>query len=91
MVFNKETPSSPLLFIVVLSQLMHFAIKQKELKLYVMGGMKVESHLTFADDVVFFNRASMKSMKKPNEILEEFSLFFDLAINTQTSFVVFSA
>lgn len=42
------------LFIAVLDQwLTHLVVVIGKLELYIMGGIRVESHLTFADDVSF--------------------------------------
>lgn len=86
-------PLSPLLFMVVidyLSRLVHQATTNRKLELYSTGGIPVESHLAFADDVAFFCRASVKSFKAIKDLLEEFSTFSGLEINPQKSFVVFS-
>lgn len=51
-------PLSPLLFVIVidyLSKLMDQAVYSKQIQLYTSGGAIVESHLAFADDVIFFN------------------------------------
>lgn len=50
----------------------------------------VESHLVFADDIIFFNRASNKSLSGLWEILDEFTEFSGLQINREKSFAVFS-
>lgn len=46
-----------------------------ELELYKMAGETVDSHLAFADDMVFFLRASVKSFKTMERILDEFTSF----------------
>lgn len=58
-------PLSPLLFAIVidyLSKLMDEAVHSRKIELYTSGGAVVESHLAFADDVIFFCRASHKSI-----------------------------
>lgn len=50
-------PLSPLLFLVVidyLSKLVDLATKSRKIELYSSGGVMVESHLAFADDIIFF-------------------------------------
>lgn len=52
--------------------------------------MIVESHLAFADDIVFFCRASSKSIRAIREVLDEFSTFSGLKINGEKSLEIFS-
>lgn len=63
----------------------------KKYELYTMGSTKVESHLTFADDVMFFGRASTWKFLILKCILNEFSSFSSLEINHDKSFIVYSA
>lgn len=77
-------PLSPLLFVIVieyLSRLVKLSMSSRRLELYTSGVVAVESHLAFADDVVFFCRASVKSFNTLKEILEEFESFSGLKIN----------
>lgn len=73
-----------------LSHLTHLAVSNRELKIYMIGGVKVESHLAFADDFIFFCRASVKSINKLSTILCDFSEFSSLEINNSKSFPIFS-
>lgn len=85
-------PLSPLLFVVVidyLSKLMAQAVHNKRMELYTSGGVIVESHLTFADNIVFFCQASYKSIRALREILDEFTTFSALQINCEKSFAIF--
>lgn len=50
----------------------------------------MESHLAFADDIVFFCRVSHKSMWALREVLDEFTVFSELRINCGKSFAIFS-
>lgn len=50
----------------------------------------MESHLAFADDIVFFCRASSKSIRALHEVLDEFSSFSGLQINVEKSLAIFS-
>lgn len=47
-----------------LSRLIKNTVQQGRLKLYIMGGVKVISYLTFVN-VIFFSRASRKSFQTP--------------------------
>lgn len=58
--------------------------------MYTSGGVAVESHLTFADDITFFCRASTKALTSLKEVLVEFESFSGLKINVGKSFVIFS-
>lgn len=60
------------------------------LELYTSGGIKVESHIAFADDVTFFCRASNKSFNTLKEILGEFETFSCLRINAGKSSIILS-
>lgn len=51
------------------------------LDVYRMGGTKVETHLSFADDVVLFCRSNKKSMETIKWILKEFEAFSRLCVN----------
>lgn len=62
----------------------------RKLELYTSGGVVIESHLGFVDDIIFFCRASTKSMQALKNVLDEFCEFFGLSINTENSYVVFS-
>lgn len=56
-------PLSPLLFAIVieyLSRLMKISVNSRHIDLYTSGGIAMESHLIFVDDVAFFCRASAK-------------------------------
>lgn len=50
----------------------------------------MEALLAFANDIVFFYRASLKSFHALNTILEEFSDFFGFEINISKIFATFS-
>lgn len=50
----------------------------------------VESHLAFADDVVFFCQASHKSIRVLRGVLDKFSEFSGFKINCEKSFIIFS-
>lgn len=59
-------PLSPLLFTVVidyLSKLISQALRERKIELYTTDGVTVESHLVFADDVVFFYHSLNKSIR----------------------------
>lgn len=65
---------SPLLFIIVieyLSRLIQNVVDGRRMDLYTLGGVRVESLLAFADDIVFFIRASTKSFRTLKELLDE--------------------
>lgn len=75
-------PISPLLFITVtdyLSRLVIIVVEKKQIEILKMGGISVEAHLTFADDVVFFTWASRKYLSALNNILDEFYIFSGLS------------
>lgn len=55
-----------------LSQITKCAVKVGQLELHVIGGVQVEPLLIFANDVVFFRRASSKSLNTIKSILHEF-------------------
>lgn len=55
-----------------------------------MGGIEVEIHLAFPDDVVLFCRANAKLMLAIGGILQEFKEFSGLEINDSKSLVIFS-
>lgn len=59
-------------------------------RLYKSGGVAVESHLAYADDVTFFCRASTKALTVLKGILDEFEAFSGLRINAGKSSVIFS-
>lgn len=50
----------------------------------------MESHLAFADDIVFFCRASHSSIKALRDTLDEFTTFSGLKINGEKSCAIFS-
>lgn len=86
-------PLSPLLFVIVIDyllKLMKQATSNRRIELYTSGRVMVESHLAFADDIVFFFRASRKSIVHLREVLDEFSSFSGLRINHEKSFAIFS-
>lgn len=86
-------PLSPLLSVLVtdyLFRLMLQVVRNRRIELYTSGGAVVESHLVFADDVVFFCRASQKSIRALREVLDEFTEFSGLKINCEKSFTIFS-
>lgn len=60
------------------------------MKLYVNGGVLVEPMLAFADNVILFCCASSKSLNAIKLILDDFSSFTRLQINTRTSYITFS-
>lgn len=85
-------PLSPLLFILVLeylsnleylSKLTQTSTANKQLDLYKMVSAIVESHLAFADDVVFFYSASIKSLTTLKSILNDFTSFSRLEVTIQ--------
>lgn len=85
---------SPMLFIVILeylSGLSKEATSSKCYELYTMGGTKVESHLVFANDVIFFGRVSTCTFYTLQGILEDFLNFLGLTINRKKSYVMSSA
>lgn len=53
-------------------------------------GKSVESHLAFADDVIFFCHALHKSIRALREVLDEFAIFSGLKINYEKSYAIFS-
>lgn len=90
-----QTGRSPfsLLFVIVieyLSRLVKMAVDNKQLDLYKSGGIAVESHFVYADDVIFFCRASTKALTALKEILNEFIAFSGLQINAGKSSIIFS-
>lgn len=61
---HQVDPLSLLLFIMILqylSSLTRHVVDHKHYELYMLGDVKVESHLLFVDDVIFFSRASKKT------------------------------
>lgn len=74
-------PMSPFLFAMVLeffSQQLIEATKEKKIDVYKIGGIEVESHLAFVDDVVLFCRANEKSFRTIKSIIQEFKDFSGL-------------
>lgn len=63
-------------------------MRSGQLKLYKLGGVEVESHLIYADDLTLFGRASSKSFHKMKSIIEETCSFTGLRMNKQKSLVV---
>lgn len=74
-----------------LSSLAALVMEKCKLDLYVMGESHVESHLMFADVVVFFSHVSTKSVKVIKGILQQFTAFFSLEVNNDKCYVIFSA
>lgn len=65
-------------------------MRDRKVKLYTIGGVQIESHLTFADDITFFCRASIKSLTSLREVLAEFEEFSGLRINAEKSSIILS-
>lgn len=65
-------------------------MRDKKIDVYKMGGVEVESHLAFADDIVLFCRANAKSFHKIQGILREFKEFSRMEINEGKSLIIFS-
>lgn len=55
-----------------------------------MVWVKIDSHLSFVDDIFLVGLASRKTFRALKCILEEFSLFSNLEINHQKNFIVIS-
>lgn len=90
---RQDDPLSPLLFVVVidcLSRLVSQATRSKNIELYSSGGVTIESHLAFTDNIAFFCRASTKSFRALREVLTEFTEFSGLSINCGKSYAIFS-
>lgn len=90
---RQNDPLSPLLFVMVieyLSRLVTRVVRDRKVKLYTIGGVQIESHLTFADDITFFCRASIKSLTSLREVLAEFEEFSVLRINAEKSSIILS-
>lgn len=73
-----------------LSRLVSQATRSRKIEFYSSGGVVVESHLAFADDIAFFCCASTKSFKALSEVLNEFTEFSGLNINCGKSYAIFS-
>lgn len=67
------------------------AVGRRELELFTSDGVIIESMLAFADGVVFCCRVSKKSIRALKEIMEDFTTFSGLEINTDKSFAIFSS
>lgn len=59
------------------------AMQEKNYELYFIGGAKVESHLSFVDNVIFFVRASTQTFRALRSILDEFTRFSRLGNQQQ--------
>lgn len=66
------------------------AVQDRRFELYCNGDVVVEPILAFTDDIAFFCKASTKSFQVIRSILEEFSSFSGLQVNTTKSHAIFS-
>lgn len=88
-----KDPLSPMLFNLVLeslSQAFHQVEERSELNGYKMGGVKLVSHLIFADDLLVFSKAKWRSLEAIKKVLQEFSNYLHLTPNPTKSAVIFS-
>lgn len=57
---------------------------------YQVNGAKSISYLIYADDILIFSKANLKSLKSIKEILDVFFKFSGLEINSEKSSVHYS-
>lgn len=82
----KGNPLSPLLFIVMLEYmfgLTRTTIGSKQYESFTIGSAKLESHIYFVDDAMFFSRALTCTFITLHKILDDFSIFPRLEINPE--------
>ena len=80
---GQECPPRPLLFDIVLEVLATAIREEKEIKGTQIG--KVEVKLSFADDMIIYIENPKDATRKLLELINEFSKFAGLKINTQKS------
>lgn len=83
-----------LLFVIVVEYIVYLtrkAVEERQLEIYINGGVCMEPQLAFADDIIFSCCASHKSFPTMNAILEVFSDFVRLKTNKTKSFTTLSA
>lgn len=85
-------PISPILFNLVMIVLVGCRLIQKGVKdwridAYQINGAKFISHLIYADGILIFFKANLKSLRSIKEILGVFSKFSGLGVNNEKSMV----
>ncbi|PKU60538.1 putative mitochondrial protein [Dendrobium catenatum] len=89
--FHQGCPLSPFLFIIC-SQLLSngFLSECKEIGISIAPNTQRISHLLYADDVLLFFDAKVKSIKNVKIILVDYCAWTGLSLNTQKSALIFN-
>lgn len=74
----------------ILSRLIERVVGKKKLDTYQVNGATSIAHLMYANDILIFSNANSKSLFSFKSILEEFSLYSGLELNTSKSSAIFS-